>query len=65
MEGNLFSRASAFDSDLALERHRVSTYVEGVDYKNIPAFSVQFRPGAAGGPSATDFLYDRFIDMMA
>lgn len=33
MEGNLFSGASAFDSDLALERRRVSTYVEGVDYK--------------------------------
>ena len=33
MEGNLFSGASAFDSDLALERRRASTYVEGVDYK--------------------------------
>lgn len=39
--------------------------VEGVEYKNIPAFSVQFRPGSAGGPSATDFLYDKFIGMMA
>ncbi|MBE6613099.1 MAG: glutamine-hydrolyzing carbamoyl-phosphate synthase small subunit [Ruminococcaceae bacterium] len=39
--------------------------IEGVAYKNIPAFSVQFRPGSAGGPSATDFLYDQFIDMMA
>ncbi len=38
--------------------------IEGVDYKNIPAFSVQFRPNAAGGPSATDYLYDKFIDMM-
>ena len=39
--------------------------IEGVDYKNLPAFSVQFRPGTAGGPSATDFLYDQFIGMMA
>ncbi len=39
--------------------------VEGVIYKNLPAFSVQFQPGTAGGPSATDFLYDNFIDMMA
>ncbi len=38
--------------------------IEGVEYKNIPAFSVQFRPGTAGGPSATDFLYDKFIGMM-
>ena len=33
MEGNLFGAAAVFDSDLALERRRASTYVEGVDYK--------------------------------
>lgn len=33
MEGNLFESARVFDSDLALERRRASTYVEGVDYK--------------------------------
>ena len=33
MEGNLFENLCDFDSDLALERRRVSTYVSGVDYK--------------------------------
>jgi carbamoyl-phosphate synthase small subunit len=37
---------------------------EGMDYKNIPAFSVQFHPEAAAGPLDTGFLFDRFIDMM-
>lgn len=37
---------------------------EGVDYKDMPAFSVQFHPEACGGPLDTDFLFDRFIDMM-
>ena len=33
MEENLYCGAGAFDSDLALERRRASTFVEGVDYK--------------------------------
>ena len=33
MEGNLYGTRDGFDSDLALERRRISTYVEGVDYK--------------------------------
>jgi carbamoyl-phosphate synthase small subunit len=37
---------------------------EGIDYKNIPAFSVQFHPEAAAGPLDTAFLFDRFTDMM-
>lgn len=37
---------------------------EGVSYKNIPAFSVQFHPEACGGPHDTNFLFDRFISMM-
>jgi carbamoyl-phosphate synthase small subunit len=37
---------------------------EGIDYKNIPAFTVQFHPEAAAGPLDTGFLFERFIDMM-
>lgn len=37
---------------------------EGIKYKNIPAFSVQFRPETCGGPQDTSYLYDRFIKMM-
>jgi len=37
---------------------------EGVDYHNMPAFSVQFHPEACGGPHDTGFLFDQFIAMM-
>lgn len=37
---------------------------EGVNYTNMPAFSVQFHPEACGGPQDTSFLFDRFVDMM-
>jgi carbamoyl-phosphate synthase small subunit len=37
---------------------------EGVDYLDLPAFTVQFHPEAAGGPLDTRFLFDRFIAMM-
>ncbi len=37
---------------------------EGIDYRNVPAFSVQFHPEACGGPEDTHFLFDRFIRLM-
>ena len=37
---------------------------EGVDYTDMPAFTVQFHPEAAGGPLDTRFLFDRFIALM-
>ena len=37
---------------------------EGIDYTDIPAFSVQFHPEACGGPHDTNFLFDKFISMM-
>lgn len=37
---------------------------EGMDYKGLNAFSVQFHPEAHSGPRDTSFLFDRFMDMM-
>ena len=37
---------------------------EGIEYRDIPAFSVQFHPEACGGPHDTNFLFDRFLKMM-
>ena len=37
---------------------------EGIDYKNMPAFSVQFHPEACAGPLDTRWLFDRFITLM-
>lgn len=37
---------------------------EGINYTDMPAFSVQFHPEACGGPRDTAFLFDRFIGMI-
>ena len=37
---------------------------EGIDYVDEPTFSVQYHPEACGGPKDTEFLFDRFFDMM-
>lgn len=37
---------------------------EGVTYSNIPVYTVQYHPEASGGPLDTNFLFDKFIQMM-
>ena len=37
---------------------------EGMEYPGLNCFTVQFHPEACGGPHDTEFLFDRFIDMM-
>ncbi len=37
---------------------------EGIDYPDYNAFSVQFHPEACSGPKDTEFLFDRFCDLM-
>jgi carbamoyl-phosphate synthase small subunit len=38
--------------------------VEGIRYKNLPIFSVQFHPEAAPGPNDCKYLFDEFFEMM-
>lgn len=38
--------------------------VEGIDYIDSPAFSVQFHPEACGGPKDTEALFERFVKLM-
>ena len=37
---------------------------EGLTYTDIPAFSVQFHPEACGGPHDTNFLFNKFLEMI-
>lgn len=38
---------------------------EGMTYSNLDCFTVQFHPEAAAGPHDTEYLFDRFIQMMS
>lgn len=38
--------------------------VEGLECRDIPAFSVQYHPEAAAGPHDASYLFDRFIQLM-
>ena len=38
--------------------------VEGLECKDIPAFSVQYHPEASPGPHDSGYLFERFITLM-
>ncbi|MCP5064660.1 MAG: glutamine-hydrolyzing carbamoyl-phosphate synthase small subunit [Ignavibacteriae bacterium] len=37
---------------------------EGIKHKSKPFFSTQFHPEASSGPTDTEFLFDKFLDMV-
>jgi carbamoyl-phosphate synthase small subunit len=39
--------------------------VEGLECLDIPAFSVQYHPEAAAGPHDSEYLFDRFLELMS
>ncbi len=39
--------------------------VEGIRHKDLPAFSVQYHPENAPGPHDSEYLFDRFVSLMA
>ena len=38
--------------------------VEGLEHRNLPAFSVQYHPEAAPGPHDSYYLFRKFFDQM-
>lgn len=38
--------------------------VEGIEHKKYPLFSVQYHPEASPGPHDSDYLFQRFVDLM-
>ena len=39
--------------------------LEGMRHREVPAFSVQYHPEHAPGPFDSEYLFDRFLDLMA
>lgn len=39
--------------------------VEGIECLDVPAFSVQYHPEAAAGPHDSEYLFDRYVDLLA
>ncbi|NLS84273.1 MAG: glutamine-hydrolyzing carbamoyl-phosphate synthase small subunit [Ruminococcaceae bacterium] len=54
------------DTNIAEVSHTTANdgTVEGVRYKNIDCFTVQFHPEACGGPRDTEYLFDNFVAML-
>jgi carbamoyl-phosphate synthase small subunit len=38
--------------------------LEGMRYRNLPIFSVQYHPEASPGPHDSSYLFDEFIKLM-
>lgn len=38
--------------------------IEGLHFKNAPAFSVQYHPEASPGPHDSSYLFDQFVEML-
>lgn len=63
--GFMVNEDSLKDTDLVLTHiNQNDGSVEGVQHRSHPVFSVQYHPEARPGPDDSDYLFDRFMDMI-
>ena len=63
--GYTIKEDSIADTDLEITHiNNNDKTIEGLKHKRFPAFSVQYHPEASPGPYDSDYLFDRFLDMI-
>lgn len=63
--GYAVNENSIKDKDLSITHINLNDKtVEGMKHKTLPVFSVQFHPEGAPGPWDTEYLFDKFMEIM-
>lgn len=63
--GYAVAEESLKDKDLFVTHINLNdNTIEGLQHKNLPVYSVQFHPEGAPGPIDTEYLFDKFMDIM-
>ncbi|MHC6180395.1 glutamine-hydrolyzing carbamoyl-phosphate synthase small subunit [Clostridium sp. JNZ X4-2] len=63
--GYAVKRESLNESDIEITHVNLNdNTVEGIRHKKLPVFSVQFHPEASPGPTDSEYLFDKFLQLM-